>query len=582
MRSIIFLLLFIILLASCTENNTTNIIGTDKTLVIISDNDFQVEVTMGIVGAVRKNYPNVDVQYIKSKDFDINEAGFLLESSASLYPDNTYFLALVEPGRDANRIIIQSGNRKVIAPDNGLTTRFRKKFSPTAIHNINNLKLFSNNVQSIDEIQYEQFYIDAVVNMLSDKAISEFGTLCEKPIDLEVINPKIENETVLGEVLYVDNFGNCETNISKEYFTKFNIGDVLELNINNKKIFLKYGTSYSSVENGENVAFLNSKNRIELSINMDNFSNRYDFHSGTKVKLKPAFINAGILRYNSSELVDNIILGMKKSMEKFGFIEGKNIKYIEKNANGIDSKFQDIINGLLAEKIDIVIPVSTPAAKAAIQFIPDSITIVYTYVTSPEYAGLVNYRANVTGLSDATNFDDYLKFVKELVPNISIAGRIYNPDEPNSAFSQDKFQFLSTKYNLTYINETVNSPTIIPTAFNNLKNKNVDAILIAADNTLNLGMKELANLAKDNKIILIGDSKENVEDGALASISVDYDILSNTTGVVIKQILLGYPADKKPIQRFNTSLITLNKKTANAISFVFNDNIIKKASSIIE
>jgi putative ABC transport system substrate-binding protein len=581
-RTTLLLILSIIILNSCTENNTTNVVGFDKTLVLITDNEPQTEIVLGIMGAVRKSYPNVDVQIIKCKDYDISEAGYLLEVSAMLYPDNTCFAVIVEPGANNKRIVMQSGGRKVLASDNGLTTRFRKIYNPASINFVDKLSLFSGNYTKIEDVPFEQFYRESIIHLLSDKSMSNFGSICNTPVEIEISQPKNESGVITGEVLFVDNFGNCETNITKNFITGLAVGDIIEISNGNNKFYAKLGTTYTSVENNENVAFINSRGKLEISVNFGNMSDRYNLNSGSKVSIKAASIKAGIIRYNASELVDNIILGMKNRMKNLGFIEGKNIEYIEKNVNGDISKFHKAMDELINSKINIAIPVSTPAAKATLQYLPDSIPVVYTYVTSPEFAGLVNSRNNVTGLSDATNYDDYLKFAKELIPNLTVAGRIYNPSEPNSAYSQDRFVSIAPKYDLMYENEEINSTEQIPNAFNNLKSKGVTTILIAADNTVNLGMKSLADLAKQNKLVLIGDSDENVQDGALASISVDYNILAVATGSTVNHILLGFPADNKQIQRFNTSVITLNKTTAQQISFTFSQSMLQKASKIIE
>ncbi|MFA7626672.1 MAG: ABC transporter substrate binding protein, partial [Candidatus Kapaibacterium sp.] len=70
--------------------------------------------------------------------------------------------------------------------------------------------------------------------------------------------------------------------------------------------------------------------------------------------------------------------------------------------------------------------------------------------------------------------------------------------------------------------------------------------------------------------------------GALASISVDYDLLASSTGNTVSNVILGVKADDIPIQRFPTSVITLNQKTADKIEFTFPQSILNKAKHIIE
>ena len=568
--------------AGCTDNNTTNVIGFERTLVIITDHVPESETILGIMGAVKQNYPEVDIQFIKNKSFDIFESGYLLELTSQVYPDNTCYAILVDPGADSKKIAFQSGNKLVLAPDNGSTTKMRIVFPPASIHYVDNVTIFNGNYSKITDVPSDIFYRDAILNLLSGKPVSTFGSVCTNPVELQIQNPTEIDNVISGQILLTDNFGNCTTNITKQFTAKFQQGDLLEFNSDDITFYAKFGLSYSSVAINENVAFINSKGNLEVAVNYGNISDRYNLNGGDIITLKKAKIIAGILRYNSSELVDNIILGMKAELTAKGFIEGKDIEYIEKNAQGDISKFPSLISELLSGNVNIVIPVSTSASQAALQYFPSEIPIVYTYVTSPEFAGLINKRINTTGLSDATNFDDYLKFVKELVPNLQKVGRIYNPAEANSAFSQDRFNSLGNFYGISYDNEIVSSENQITSAFNSLKTRGITTILIAADNTLNLGMKNLAELCKSNNAILIGDSEENVTDGALASISVDYDMMSKATGVTAGNVILGSPADKIAIQRFPTSVITLNQSTANAIGFTFSQEMKSKAHKIIQ
>ncbi|MBX3044114.1 MAG: SAM-dependent chlorinase/fluorinase [Candidatus Kapabacteria bacterium] len=575
-------LIVLFLINSCTENVVNNISGFNRTLVIISDDTPETELIMGILGSVRNTYPDVEIKFFKNKNFDLFEAGYLLEVAANSFPENTCFAVIVDPGVSAKKTVYSFGKRKVLSPDNGISTKMRIAMPPQEMHYVDNMSIFGSQFNNYEEVPYQKFYRDAILHMLSDANISTFGSVCSEPVNLNIVQPSLQNGVIQGQILFTDNFGNCETNIKSDFINQLNRGDILEVSSDDIKFYAKYGLNYSSVDVNENVVFFNSKSRLEISVNFGNMSERYSLNAGNVVNIKKADLKVGILRFNSSELVNNIITGAKSELAAKGFIENKNIEYFEKNAEGDISKFPSLIGELLSAGIDIIIPVSTPASQAALQFVPENIPVVYTYVTSPEFAGLINKRSNVTGLSDATNFDDYLKFAKELLPNMKTAGRIFNPGEPNSAFSQNQFLALGNFYGINYINESINSVEQISEAYQRIESQNPDAILIAADNTLNLGFKSLAEMAAASKIPLIGDSEENSDDGALASISVDYGLLSKTTGKIVGSVILGMPADSKPIQRFPTSSITLNQITAGKIGFTFSSSIINSASKIIQ
>jgi ABC-type uncharacterized transport system substrate-binding protein len=311
-------------------------------------------------------------------------------------------------------------------------------------------------------------------------------------------------------------------------------------------------------------------------------SEKYSLNAGDTIQISAANIKVGFLRYNLSEISGNIIQGTKNSMQEFGLISGKNVEYIEKNANGDDSRLPILCKELVDLNCDIIIPVSTSASKAAVNYTPANIPVVYTYVTSPEFAGILNARENVTGLSDATNFDDYLKFVKELFPNLTKAGRMYNPNEANSQYAQQRLTSLSVLYGLEFTSEVIEDISQITPALSTFESQQINTILIAADNTMNLGMKDLSQNAIVKKMYIVGDSRENVEDGAIGGVSVDYAELAKETGISAISVLLGIKADDIAVKYLPTTQIYLNKKTAQALNFTFSDDLLNKASYIVE
>jgi putative ABC transport system substrate-binding protein len=578
--SILFLFFYLI---GCTEENVTNVNGFERNLVIISDDEPSSDMIIKIKGNVNKEHPDVNIHYYPAKPFDVSEASYLLKLAAESYPDDTYFAVIVDPGLDDDKLIIKSGNRTVLAPNNGTTTRFRESFTTDESIIITNLAMFDNQYEKITDIPPDIFYSKSINYMLSNIPVSDFGEDAgDNLVNLDITKPSYNSGVAVGEILYVYNFGNCETNIPKSIMSNFEYGDILEIQTPENKFFAVYGNNYSAANMNENVAVISGDDDLRLAVNFGNLSERYNLHSGTKLSIKKAYIKVGILQYNNSELVQSIIAGTIGSIKKHGFETYENIEYIIRNANGNISNLKNLVNELVAEDVDIIIPVSTPASQAAIEFAPENIPVIFTYVTSPEFAGILNKRKYVTGLSDATNVSDYLNFVKELMPEIKKAGRIYNPDEANSEFFQTEFEKNSSYFNLDYITEEISEGSDINSIFGSITEFSPDAVLIGADNTINLNMDILSELCIENDIPLIGDSAPNTIDGALASIAVDYDALAESTGDYTASIILGISADDLPVKRFGNSVITLNQNTASAIGFDFPQSIISKASDIIQ
>jgi putative tryptophan/tyrosine transport system substrate-binding protein len=372
------------------------------------------------------------------------------------------------------------------------------------------------------------------------------------------------------------------TNIPNSMLNIFNQGDLLKIETDNYSFFFTFGTTYSSVPVNQNVGFPDETGRLLLAVDFGSIRERYNLSAGTNIKISKYSVKIGILKYNESAVVNDIVEEMKTELGNLGFSVGKNIIYIEKNAQGNISNLTGLVNELLNDNIDIIVPVSTPASQAAVNLVPVSIPIIFTYVTDPESAGILDKRKGVCGLSDATNFKDYLDFVKRVLPSLKTAGRIYNPSESNSLYAQNQLESQKNFYGYNFQIATVGSTSDINNAYNLIKDKNIEAILIVADNTMSLGMAQLVSLANQDKIPVIGDSYEHSEHGALAAISVDYSELAKATGDFVSSVIRGVEPESIGVKRLSTNVISVNKKTAKDINFTLPDDLIKDAKFIYE
>jgi putative ABC transport system substrate-binding protein len=579
----ILLVLSAILFSACGEDNVTNnYIGYDRTFVLITDYDRSSELVMSLSGIVNKEFPNVKFDYIQTRNFDVAQAAYVIEQAKKNYPINTVFLSTVDDGDMERNIIFKVGEQAFILPDNGLASRVLTNYTHGEIRYIDNMLLFDGKHKSIDDVTFFEIYNSALRTVLSGAQLNRFGSICSEPRLRPVYDAYRNAGVVIGQSLYIDNIGNIETNISSDLLAGIELGSIIKVQAGGSTFYARWSTNFSSVPFGANVALLDADNKLILAVNFGNMSAKYNLNAGDTIQISAANIKVGILRYNMSEISGNIVLGTKNRMQQYGLIEGKNVEYFEKNANGDASRLASLCKELVDLKCDIIIPVSTSASKAAVDYVPANIPVVFTYVTSPEFAGILNVRENVTGLSDATNFDDYLKFVKELFPDLTHAGRMYNPSEPNSLYAQQRLNSLSVLYGLELTSEIVENISQITPTLSYFESQQINTILIAADNTMNLGMKDLSQNAIVKNMFVVGDSRENVEDGAIGGVSVNYDELAIETGISAISVLLGINADAIAVKYLPTTQIYLNKKTAQALNFTFSNDLLMKASYIVE
>jgi S-adenosylmethionine hydrolase len=122
----------------------------------------------------------------------------------------------------------------------------------------------------------------------SDYHPEDVGPAVDDPKTFDVQEATILNDKLIGAVVFIDHFGNCLTNISRETSNRFGLssGDVVQITTLDDKIAARFGNTYANVPQGEAIIFVNRLDVIELAINIGNFSKTYNLKTGTKIKIE--------------------------------------------------------------------------------------------------------------------------------------------------------------------------------------------------------------------------------------------------------------------------------------------------------
>lgn len=566
----------LLLTSGCEKNEITNVYvnPSGKILVFLSDFSENSDVAVTIMGSLRKAYPGMQIDYIQTSPFDIREAAYQLELAARNYPDSTCFTGLIEPGANTERVVFEvlSGKRFLV-PDNGLASRVFRYIDTLDCRLVENP--LDDSGQDPSDLTVTDFYLEATLALLSGKPLSEFGSAVPDPVTYPIQDAMKVNDTVVGEIVFTDDFGNCITNIADSLFQDMELGTLLRVKAGKMSFFATYGADYSSVPAGQNVVLLERSDRIELAVCFGDLSQRYALTAGTPVKFCKGTVRIGILQYN--DISDPMVLAMKDRMHTLGFDTAVNVDFIQRNANGIQSVLIDLVAELVEARADILIPFSTPAAQAVVLTAPDTIPVTFTIVTDPESSGILGQRSNVTGLSNATDFNAVIAFLQRILPDITTTGSIYNSDEANSAEAQQELADLMPYYGIEFSHAAISTTNDIPSAYQQVMTHDPELILITNDNSMTLATPALVGLALQDTIPVVGTDYANAELGALASLSVDYDLIARQTGDVAISVIRGVDPDDLPVMHFPTNIIAVNLQTASLLGYTFDPGILQEA-----
>lgn len=282
----------------------------------------------------------------------------------------------------------------------------------------------------------------------------------------------------------------------------------------------------------------------------------------------------------SHPILDASVKGIKAELASRGYTEGR-VRFIDVNANGKMESLSAFARELLAAKPDVIVPVSTPVTQAVFKAAGPDQAIVYSTVTNPGDVGMDSRPANMTGVSDAVNYEANLNLITELFPNVKTIGIIYNASERNSQFGMDRVRELVGRRNLQLALVAVSNSGEVADAARSLSGK-IDVYYVGSDNTVVSGLDALLSVARERRIPVIASDIGSVEKGALAAVSVDYERVGREAGRIVAQVLdtRARPGTIEKVFVYGESLI-LNQDAASKIGFQFPDAVKQRAAKVI-
>ena len=218
------------------------------------------------------------------------------------------------------------------------------------------------------------------------------------------------------------------------------------------------------------------------------------------------------------------------------------VVFDEQNASGDPANCTTIVNGFVANKVDLIMANATPAllaASAATAEIPILGTSVTDYASALEidnWTGTVG--TNVSGTSDLAPLDQQAAMIVELFPDAKNVGILYCSAEANSQYQVDVITgylqdlgLTVTPYSFTDTNDV--------TSVAQLACESSDVIYIPTDNTAASNTEAIANVVLPAKIPVIAGEAGLCKGCGVATLSLDYYDLGVATGKMAAKILKG-------------------------------------------
>ena len=291
-------------------------------------------------------------------------------------------------------------------------------------------------------------------------------------------------------------------------------------------------------------------------------------------------IKIGIIQSLEHASLDAANKGFVDGLKEAGYEEGKNVTFIQQNAQNDQSNLQSIAQQFVANKTDLILAITTQSAQAVASATTD-IPILGTAITDYESAKLVesNQRPgrNVSGTSDMNPIEDQIALLQEIVPNIKTIGTIYSSSEANSAHQVEELKRVLDRKGIALKEVTVSSVNDIQQVAKKLVSEDIQAIYVPTDNTLASAMSNLVGITNERKIPVMTGATAMTDDGGTFALGVDYYKLGKQTAQMAVRYLDGKAKiENMPVETSHDFEVVINHEAAEKIGLKIPQSVLEK------
>jgi hypothetical protein len=197
---------------------------------------------------------------------DVHAGAWLLRAAYRYFPAGTVHVAVVDPGVGTARwpIAARAGAWLFVGPDNGVLTVPLTRESPVEVVRIEEARYMRGDVSAT--FHGRDVFAPVAGHLAAGVPLRELGPKLDRPALLALPSARVDGEAIIGEVVYVDRFGNLITNIELRTLREWS-GDWTGARVEIAgERFGPIRSTYGDVADGAPVALIGSNGDLEIAV----------------------------------------------------------------------------------------------------------------------------------------------------------------------------------------------------------------------------------------------------------------------------------------------------------------------------
>lgn len=207
---------------------------------------------------------------------DVAGAAYVLARTWGRYPDGSVHLVIVDPGVGTSRaaLALRVAGQNFVGPDNGLFGALAPLPGLEAVE-------LAVPARASSTFHGRDVFAPAAAALARNVPLADLGVAHRQaPVRLPAREPVYEGKTVIGDVTYVDRYGNLATNLTTAVVPAYAILEVESLVIGPLR-----GT-FNDVPPGGLVAYVGSGGYVEIAVRGGSAARRLGLGVGGKIRAR--------------------------------------------------------------------------------------------------------------------------------------------------------------------------------------------------------------------------------------------------------------------------------------------------------
>ncbi|MGZ8451014.1 MAG: ABC transporter substrate-binding protein [Candidatus Binatia bacterium] len=276
---------------------------------------------------------------------------------------------------------------------------------------------------------------------------------------------------------------------------------------------------------------------------------------------------------------------LRQGLRDLGYIEGKNITFEYRGAEGKAELIPGFVAELLQLKVDLLFCPNLPAIDAAKQA-TKTLPIVIISNVDPVELGLVDSFArpggNITGmtLQSLELSGKRLELLKETFPKLNRVVLVWNLGDQSMNLITKQVQAAARHLGVTIQPSGVRDPSDFDSAFAKITQSPPYALFSVADRLITSQRNRILEFAAKNKIPTMFDAQAAVGAGALMAYGPSRAEVSRRAAVFVDKILKGTKPADLPVEQPMKFELLFNLKTAKELGLTIPPNVLMRADKV--